>query len=510
MADWYVSSTAYAAIPQWAANTAYTVGQIIRPVTLATVASSSLLYAYRCTVAGTSAASETVWGGANNDGDTIAVGTATFMNVSGRSAHGWAAAAGSVYCMSSQLGYGRPAAGDRVFFSSDHSETAGGSMTWFFGNYATSHSVMKFISVNRAGSVPPVSADYLYGATINNVVGQFTFDPWCNLHFQGIKFVHDAAGNGIWFGSSGTKTVYFKNCLIVLLANNASARIIIQAIAKIVLDNTKIQFGNTGQYITNNSPLELVWINTPTALAGATMPATLFLSAYNSILSVTARGVDLSNLAGNLLTTVNSGFARVLLDHCNIHLALTRQVPTATGSNSSDEIELVECFNGTSIVSERIVAAGVVSLDRAVKLTGGATDDTGLYSLKLVSVVPGYYAEPLDSFWFDVENSAVGTAKTATVEVTSGVALNNNDLTLELHYPGTAGSSLTSAVQSYPDPLTPAAALPTSTASWVGALANKQKVQVTFTPQVAGRLRARVQLHKAAATVYINPQLTLT
>ena len=37
-----------------------------------------------------------------------------------------------------------------------------------------------------------------------------------------------------------------------------------------------------------------------------------------------------------------------------------------------------------------------------------------------------------------------------------------------------------------------------------------QKLQITFTPQAAGRVRGRVKLGRTLANVWVNPQLTIT
>ena len=49
---------------------------------------------------------------------------------------------------------------------------------------------------------------------------------------------------------------------------------------------------------------------------------------------------------------------------------------------------------------------------------------------------------PLLGFWLDVEQQAVGSSKTATVEIISSASLNNDEISLLLEYQGTAGSSL--------------------------------------------------------------------
>jgi hypothetical protein len=135
-----------------------------------------------------------------------------------------------------------------------------------------------------------------------------------------------------------------------------------------------------------------------------------------------------------------------------------------------DEIELVNCYDGTNILSERHTPAGDLTTSRTTYMTGGAQDDSGNYAHQMVSSSRSDpYSMTLDSFWLDVEMQAVGVTRTATVEVVSSASLNNNDIVLKLEYLGTSGSSLASFVDSLASPLTATAALPTSTANWVNA-----------------------------------------
>jgi hypothetical protein len=118
---------------------------------------------------------------------------------------------------------------------------------------------------------------------------------------------------------------------------------------------------------------------------------------------------------------------------------------------------------------------------------------------------------PLESFWMDVNNSTIGGPRTATVEIISSASLNNNDISLLLEYEGTTGSSLASFVSSL-NPLATVAAVPTSTATWNASPATpvRQHLQVTFTPQVLGRVRGQIRLGKPSTTVYVDPRLILT
>jgi hypothetical protein len=518
MADWYVSSVAYSAIPLWAASTAYTVGQIVRPITPSNSGGINNIctFAFRCTTAGTSGATEPNWGLATGDGSTVASGGATFTNVAGRSAHGWGAAAGSLYAISTNTGLNRPVPGDRVFMSSDHSESFN-TVQMMFNNFTQSYGQISIISVNRAGSVPPVAADALPGASITTTAGSLTLDSFTSTYWQGISFILSAAtttGHRIAFGSSGSKAQYLKDCALICNRTSAADYVIAcNTTQKVTWDNTTVQFGHIGQNIFwNSAVVDFTWINTAAPIQGAIIPTSLFSAngQYADYLNV-FRGVNFSALNTSMYVNSTSWAtcAKFLFESCRVSSSMSRTIGTTVGT--VDEYEYINCFDGTNVINERHIAAGDVSIERATYMSGGASDGTG-YSVKMVSNVnASKNIFPLESFWIDVGNTVVGSSKTATVEIISSGTLNSDDINLLLEYMGTAGTPLASFGTTLPPILTAGSALPTSTSTWTGAPATpvKQLLQVTFTPQVAGRVRGRVRLGKTSTTVYVNPQITI-
>jgi hypothetical protein len=260
--------------------------------------------------------------------------------------------------------------------------------------------------------------------------------------------------------------------------------------------------------------MEVIWLNTPGAIIG-TAPTNLFSTGSNNyVLLMTLRGVDLSAVTAGPLA-VNGGAKapfKILMDSCRIASAVARYTPGSV-TISNDLIELINCYDGTNIINESYQPAGSVVTERTITLSGGATDDVGVFSHKLVSNTNiDKYVQPLTGFWMDLENTAVGSSKTATVEIISSLTLNNDDVSLLLEYQGTTGSSVASFANTLPaNVLTANAAVTTSTATWNSSPATpqKQKLVVTFTPQVAGRVRGQVRLGRASTTVYLNPLITI-
>ena len=521
MADWYVSSAVYATIPGWQASPhAYSVGDLVKPTAAISSSNYNSQWVFRVTVAGTSGATEPNWSTATSNNATIASGGVTFQNVTGQSTYGWSAATTTLATVSSA----RAVAGDRIFMSSDHSEslTVFGGLTYNFNNSTSAFGMIQIISVNRAGSVPPVAADIQNGAVVSysnsGGAGQLVLEAYCNLFWQGV--VITAAGTGtashLYFNSSARKAHYLKDCVINLTSALAASRITTGNAAKVTFDNTNVQFGATGQTIsTAGSALELHWINTPSAIQGSTLPTTLFRSEVTAApVLIICRGVDLSAITGTLVTGWVSGSnIKALFEGCKIASGVTRLAAPGTGNNSGDEVELVGCYDGTNVLNERYTYAGVVTTDRSTTMSGGAADDIGAYSLKMVSNANSDFCTfSLDKFWMDIENVAIGSSKTATVELISSASLNNNDIRLALEYQGTAGSSLAKVDDSLASVLTAASALPSSSVTWSNAPSTpqKQQLQVTFTPQVAGRVRGLVRLGKTSKTVWVNPQIAIT
>lgn len=459
MSDWYVSSAAWTAIAQFAASTSYSVGQIVRPLT---APAQTAQYAFRCTTAGTSS-TEPVWPGSNNA--TVTTGGATFTNVSGQAAYGWSAAAGNLYSFTNSATSSRPVAGDRVFLSSDHSETITVSAAFAFGLAA--FGVIQFISVNRAGSVPPIATDQLSGAVLGTSAAvNITIDAICDTYWQGVTF---NAGAALTFNAGGTKRSYLRNCTLVLTRTTTGDRIGAGNPAAVTLDNTVLQFNHTAQGITGASgyPLDLTWINTPAALGGTAVPTGLVQNVGSVPNVMTFRGLDLNALTTAIISPLAASFSKLLLDSCRIASGLNRGVAPVAANSANDEIELVNCFDGTNILSERHTPAGDLTTNRSTTLTGGAQDDVGLFSHQMVSSTRSdFLAMTLDSFWMDVENAFMGASKTATVEIISSSTLNNTDIALMLEYLGTSGSSLATFGNSLPSALTASAALPISTAVW--------------------------------------------
>jgi hypothetical protein len=511
LSDWHVSSATHAAVPVFAISTLYGVGQFVRRIT----ATPKAQWVMRCTVAGTSAASEPTWPTA--DGATVVSGGATFMNVTGRSAHGWSAAAGDIPTLIGAVGTSRFVAGDRLFVSSDHSETQTAATLYGTGAATAGWNSGQMLSVNRAGSVPPVTADLAAGATVIVTTGALTLEAAFPVYYFGLTISNTGTGS-IVFNNATSKTHLLDSCQLYLNSTNAAQRITCNTANGVVLYNSTMRFGSASQQVTAaniaGAILHLTWLATASAIAGATIPTTLFNPSAGGVILLTARGVDLSAIAGTLVNVGATG-CKYLFDSCRIASGVVRYNPAViTTGNTVDLVELVNCYDGANILNEKYSPAGTVTTERTITLASGATDDVGTFSHKMVSGTNvDKVVQPLDGFWLDVEYQTTGSSKTATVEIISSASLNNDEISLWLQYQGTAGSPVASVGSTGPGSVlgTPSA-LATSTATWNSSPATpvKQQLSVTFVPQLAGRVRGQVRLGKPSSTVYINPVITIS
>lgn len=503
MADWYVSSAAYATYTAFQISHAYIIGDLVIPISPALKAK----YVLRCTTAGTSAGSEPTWPTANNG--TVTSGSAIFTNVTGQSTYFWTAAAGDLATINGGGGTIRFATGDRVFLSSDHSETQTSTTNYGSGTLGSSMGMVQFLSVSRAGSTPPVAADLLAGAVIASSTGGLNLLTTCKCYHYGITYTQSAES---WYSFGSGKTHYFDTCQIKLTATGSSWSIItFSNPVAIIFDNTTVEFGNAGQCFSTGATMDITWINTPSAIAGATFPTSL-VNPGATPLWMTARGVDLSAITGTLVTSGSAG-GKYAFENCKIAPAVTRFTLTAGVAVLNDQVDLINCYDGTNTISERYMMAGVVTTEFTITLTGGATDDVGTYSHKMVSNANiDKFVQPLNGFWMDIQCAAFGVPKTASVEIISSTTLKDDEIALYLEYEGTAVSSVASFTDSFIlTPLTTPANVATSSATWNSSPATpvKQVLSVTFTPQTAGRLRGQVRLGKSSTTVYYNPQMRI-
>src|SRR5688572_24615969 len=190
MAIWYLGSTKYTAIAQWAANTAYIVGDIVRQLAAPTLNNERV---FRCTTPGTShLTTEPTWiltkGATTNDN------TVVWTEVTGDAAYGWAAAAPRQRLFMNG-GSSWAAAGDTVYRHENHAEAQTTQVQ--FDSPGTAASPLFLYTVNDGETALADTATM----EVNGGANTFTFTGF--TYDYGITYVGAAAGGNIINFTSG-------------------------------------------------------------------------------------------------------------------------------------------------------------------------------------------------------------------------------------------------------------------------------------------------------------------
>jgi len=156
--------------------------------------------------------------------------------------------------------------------------------------------------------------------------------------------------------------------------------------------------------------------------------------------------------------------------------------------------------------------SGSIKHETTLVKTGGASDGTTPLSWKMATGADAEYPTIILKSGEIVRwNETTGSAITVTVDILhdSVTNLKDNEIWLEVMYLGTSGVPLGAFVDdAVADVLAAAADQAASSATWTTtgmANPNKQKLEVTFTPQEKGFIHAVVHMAKASYTVYVDP-----
>ena len=157
--------------------------------------------------------------------------------------------------------------------------------------------------------------------------------------------------------------------------------------------------------------------------------------------------------------------------------------------------------------------AGSIKSETTLVKTGGASDGDTPLSWKMATTANAEYPLVLlrSPEIFSERITSTGSAKTITVDILhdSATALKDDEIWLEVQYLGTSGFPLGSfANDSKADVLAAGANQASSSATWTTTgmgNPNKQKLEVTFTPQEKGVAIVTVCMAKASYTVYVDP-----
>lgn len=502
MADWYTSSVVYAAIPVWLASHAYVGGDKVRPT--APAAGNERVFV--CGIAGTSGAAEPTW--VNTKGNTTTSDNGVgWTESTGNSFYGWATAHAK---LANALAWG--AAGDDFWVSQDHSETNAVAVTLTIPG--TNASPNRVICANRAGSTPPVSADLA-------TTGVVTLTGANNLAINGCAYVYGLTfniGTGTTAASTNLATAavahdqVYEACAFKHLVTTATCTLqIISApngiSARVRFINTVVNFNGGVTCAVKGDSGNFFWQNTANALGGTQTALTSGFNMSARPSNITLDGLDLTFVASGKSIVTSSTAAIVRLSNCKLTSGALFATPTAIGAST----DVINCDSGAvNYRNERYRYQGTLTTEIIIVRSGGFSDGTTAASHKIVTTANSKRQSPFESFemleWIDATGSITRTWEI----VNDGVTLTNADAWIEVQYLNSSASPLGAIVTTAPaDLLTAGSNIATSSVTWnttgLGSPV-KQKIAVTFNPQMKGLYRAVLKVGKASQTLYLDPK----
>lgn len=247
--------------------------------------------------------------------------------------------------------------------------------------------------------------------------------------------------------------------------------------------------------------------------SGGTTPTAGLLSGGNAgaLCDLEIDGPDFSNLASTF------SIFKVPSENLPVRAVIRNpKMPTSWSGNLlygafSQPLGRYEMYGHTNAYSLWIEdPAGVIRDETTIVATGGGVDGATAVSHKMTTNAnANRHGMTLDSADILIFVESVGSSKTARVEIIhdSITALTNAEVWFELSHLGPSG--VMDSVNDAPATLlTTASDQTTSTATWTETgltNPNKQALEVTFTPQVAGWVRGRVRLAKPNKTIFVDP-----
>lgn len=408
------------------------------------------------------------------------------------------------------------AAGERIWVSQNHAETAAAPTTWT--SAGTTALPVEILCGNDAAQPPTALATTATVSTTgSNAISFLNF-----AYVYGITFTAGsaAAATSIVFTQNAAWGWKFDTCALRCGGTGAGNRIDIGGTGsgsvntKVEFVNTNVQFAAASHGIRCFSPLD--WRGGALTL-GVAPTGGLIINNGGATTIARLTGVDLTNLGTNAIVgwgAASTG-GRVGLENCKLAAGFTATTGTNLGAGNV-EVWLDNCDStDTQVRFQHHSYEGLVSSETVIVRTGGASNGTTPNSYKMVSSATRRFTTPLYSPEFWILYPTTGSSKTATVEIVhdSVTALTDAEVWLEIEYLGTSGFPLSLFASDRKTTIIATAAnQASSSVAWTTTgitNVNKQKLDVTFTPQEIGIVRARVALAKPSYTVYVDPLLTI-
>jgi len=412
-------------------------------------------------------------------------------------------------------------AADTIYVRSTHTETLGGTTNYAFPQSAEG---LRIISVSDSNEPPTTPA---IGGTVTST-GAFNITFNGKAYIYGMTFrVGSAGATNIQVGFSAVPgALHFDTCVLHCNSTHAGGQIQVGYASATTSDDIIVTFRNTS-FQFNNTSQEIALRSGPVrfyncSVAGSTI-SQVFLCLVSNVIDVICEGCNFSLLPhANLINVGVASTGRVLFKNCKIPASVSKSTGTLPGSGAVT-VTLDNCSN-SAVNYEKYYRdyKGILSTETTIVRTGGASDGvtplSWLTTTTANSKLEGnYFRSPEIVRW----NETVGSPITVTVEIVhdsvgTGTAgrVTNRDIYLEVQYLGTSTSPLSLFVNDGPSDILAAGSDQTdSTEVWTTTGLTtplKQKLSVTFTPEMIGYIHAVVCAPGVSQAYYIDPKLTVS
>lgn len=398
------------------------------------------------------------------------------------------------------------AAGDTIWLSQSHSETTNGNyLNTFNGTLANP---IRVLCANDAAEPPTALATGAIIA-ITGASSIVTLGPIG--HMYGIEFRLGTGTEGL--ANATITATLLENCTFYHVGTGATGRLAFSSGVRMVMLNPVLRFSDAGQRAKLSSVIDLQEIVGGSLHASSTSPTVMFDDTSAGIV----RGFDFTNAAAGLILTSGAQTNIKFID-CKLPASWSGSLcNTSPPTTHNTRVSLYNCDAGATNYNLWIETAwGTIRSETTLVRTGGASDGTTPLSWKLTSTVNAHFMMPLVTDEIVIWNDTTGSSKTVTVEVLhdSATALKDDEVWLRVDYLSSSGSPISTMItDAKADTLATAADQTSSSETWTTtgmSNPNKQKLSVTFTPQMKGFIHARVMLGKASYTLYVDPLLTVS
>jgi hypothetical protein len=413
------------------------------------------------------------------------------------------------------------AAGDTCFASQAHSEVSASSLSYTFNG--TLGNPTRVICGNDAAEPPTADASTAAIST----TGASSISINGSVLMRGFVFTVGNGANAANFSILGLSAAIqrYENCDFIHADTHTSAVMIFglslaDASSRLTFQNCRFkQPATTGNAISIRG---VVHIDGGSFISGTLTPTVgIFAVGTQSRDSdFLCENFDFSNCASDskLFKTPSASNGYGLLRNIKLPASWTGTLITSAITQAGYTVEMRNASSGATIYRLWHESyPGSIRDDNNATRTGGAADSVGGYSLKMTTTANANEINPLRLLEIHFDVTAVGSPITRTVEMIhdSATALTDAEVWGEVHSLNTSGSAQGTATSTQrASPLATPANVASSTATWAGSVVsamtnlNKQKLAITFTPQVAGRYIFKVFLGKASKTLYVDGTVT--